>query len=158
PIPDTRLECLYGDNAKVTATADSRGLAHVTIPDLEGSYYLNVRTSRDGLVPMVISWSRTARAPSPPDRFRLEMEKGTVVGGRVLDQDRRPVGGATVVLGVRKRYPGSEQRPNLFYVSTTSDADGRWSFANVPERPDAVEVGVYHHLYLNGEAFFNMDE
>ena len=93
----------------------------------------------------------------PPDRFRFQMEKGVTVGGRVLDQDRRPVAGATVVINVRKHYPDSEQKPDLLFVHTLSGADGRWSFSNVPEQSDAVEVGTYHHLYLTDDQFFEMN-
>ena len=56
--------------------------------------------------------------------------------------------GATVVIRVRKHYPDSEQRPDVSFMSTYTDADGRWSFSNVPEKPDAFGVGTYHHLYL----------
>src|SRR5262249_23690045 len=79
------------------------------------------------------------------------------VGGRVLDQDRRPVAGATVVIHVRKRYADSEQKPDVFFVPTRTDADGRWSFSNVPEQPDAVGVGAYHHFYLTETDWFRVD-
>src|SRR5262249_44146171 len=88
----------------------------------------------------------------------FRMERAVTVGGRVLDQDRRPVAGATVVIHVRKRYADSEQKPDVFFVPTRTDADGRWSFANVPEHPDAVAVGAYHHLYLTERTYFRMDD
>jgi RNA polymerase sigma factor (sigma-70 family) len=157
-IRDAHLECSYEGGAKITATTDSQGTARVTLPDLDGSYYLKVRASRAGFVPLVISWSRTPRSPAPPARFRFQMEKAVTVGGRVLDQDQRPVDGATVVVSVRKQYADSEQKPDLFLVSTKTDADGRWSFSNVPEHPDAVGVGTYHHLYLTELDWFRVDD
>jgi RNA polymerase sigma factor (sigma-70 family) len=108
PIADAHVECAYEgpksayEGAKITATTDSQGMARVSIPDLAGSWYLNVRASRAGLVPLIISWSRTPRSPAPPARFRFQMEKAMTVGGRVLDQNRQPVVGATVVVRVRK--------------------------------------------------------
>src|SRR5262249_19811685 len=163
-IPDTRLECAYEgakgayEGAKITATTDSLGTARVTIPELAGSWYLNVRASRAGFVPLIISWGRTSQSPPPPSPFRFRMEKAVKVGGRVLDQDRRPVAGATVVINVRKGYSNSEQKPNVFFVATQTDADGRWPFSNVPAQPDAVAVGAYHHLYLTERTFFRMDD
>jgi RNA polymerase sigma factor (sigma-70 family) len=157
-IRDAQLECSYEGGAKIMATTDSQGTARVTLPDLDGSYYLNVRASRAGFVPLVISWSRTPRSPAPPARFHFQMEKAVTVGGRVLDQDQRPVDGATVVISVRKRYADSEQKPDVFHVSTKTDADGRWSFSNVPEHPDAVGVGAYHHLYLTDADWFRVDD
>jgi RNA polymerase sigma factor (sigma-70 family) len=164
PIPEAHVECAYEgtksayEGAKLAATTGSQGTARVTIPDLGGSWYLNVRVSREGLVPLVISWSRTSHSPAPPERFRFRMERAVTVGGRVLDQDRRPVAGATVVIHVRKRYADSEQKPAVFFVPTRTDADDRWSFANVPEQPDAVAVGAYHHLYLTERTYFRMDD
>jgi len=69
------------------------------------------------------------------------MEKGTAINGRVVDEDKNPVADATVVVWVVKRYPKSNQRVELRFESIKSDAKGRWSFANVPEAPDEVEVG-----------------
>jgi RNA polymerase sigma factor (sigma-70 family) len=157
PIPGAHVECAH-EGAKITAMTDAQGTARVAIPDLGGSWYLNVRASRAGLVPLVISWSRTPKSPAPPEQFRFRMEKAVSVGGRVLDQDRRPVAGATVVIHVRKRYADSEQKPDVFFVPTRTDADGRWSFCSVPEQPDAVSVGAYHHLYLTETDWFRIDD
>ena len=157
-ISDAHLECSYEEGPKITATTDAQGTARVTIPDLDGSYYFNVRASRAGFVPLVISWSRTPQSPAPPAQFRFRMEKAVTIGGRVLDQDQRPVAGATVAIHVRKRYPDSEQRPDVSFVSTTTDVDGRWSFSSVPEQSEAVSIGTYHHLYLTEQSFFQMDD
>jgi len=62
-------------------------------------------------------------------------------GGRVVDEDKNPVAGATVVVSVRKKYPKSNQQIDMNFKSTKADANGVWSFANVPEAPDAVEMG-----------------
>jgi RNA polymerase sigma factor (sigma-70 family) len=157
-IPDAHIECSYEKGAKVTATTDPHGTARVTITDLAGSFYLNVRASRAGFVPLVLSWSRTSQSPAPPSQFRFRMEKAATIGGRVLDQEQQPVPDATVVILVRKSYADSEQRADLSYVSTKTDADGRWSFSNIPERPDAVGVGTYHHAYLTKQPFFRVDD
>ena len=130
----------------------------MALPDLDGSYYLNVRASRAGFVPLVISWSRTPRSPAPPASFQFRMERAVTVGGRVLDQDHRPVAGATVVIRAGKHYPDSEQRPDVSFVSTETDNDGRWSFSNVPEQSDAIGVGAYHHLHLTEQSFFRVDD
>jgi RNA polymerase sigma factor (sigma-70 family) len=164
PIADAHLECAYEgaqsayEGARLTATTDSQGTARVAIPDLAGSWYLNVKASRAGLVPLVISWSRSSQSPAPPERFRFRMEKAVTIGGRVLDQDQKLIAGATVVISVRKHYPDSDQKANVFFVSTKTDADGRWSFSNVPGQLDSVAVGAYHPLYLTERTYFRMDE
>ena len=57
-----------------------------------------------------------------------------------------------MVVWVNKRYPKSNQRVEIRLASTKADANGRWSFANVPEAPDAVEMGAYHHLFLTDQS------
>jgi RNA polymerase sigma factor (sigma-70 family) len=158
PIGDAHIECLSEGGATISATTDSSGRSLVTIPHLGRSYYLRVKASREGLVPGVISWMRQSGAPSPPARFRFQMEKAVSIGGRVVDQDQRPVPGASVVISVRKEYADSQQKADLFFVRTKTDAEGRWSFSNVPERVDAIAIGTYHHLYLPAEDWFRIDD
>jgi RNA polymerase sigma factor (sigma-70 family) len=158
PIDDAHVECSYEEGARITGTTDAHGMAQVVIPDLDGSYYLNVRASRAGFVPLVISWSRTPRSPAPPASFHFRMEKAVTVGGRVVDQDQLSVAGATVVIRLSKRYPDSQQRPDVSFVSTKTDNDGRWSFSNVPEQSDVIGVGAYHHLYLTERSYFGVDD
>jgi peroxiredoxin/protocatechuate 3,4-dioxygenase beta subunit len=84
-------------------------------------------------------------------------EKATTIRGRVLDDGGQPLAGAVVVVSVRKSYPRSKQWLDVSYDSTSTDAEGRWSFANVPEQPDSVEIGTYHHLYLTDRASFFLE-
>ena len=164
-IRDAQIECAYeGPKSRVRGgenVGDDRlpGERPHTVPDLGGSWYFNVTASRAGFVPLVISWSQNPRSPEPPDPFRFQMEKAVTIGGRVLDQDQRPVAGATVVIkGAKSGYADSEQKPDVFFVPTKTDADGRWSFSNTPEQSDAVAIGCYHHLYLSDQPFFQMDD
>ena len=42
------------------------------------------------------------------------------------------------------------------YESVATDANGRWSFSGVPERPDSIELAAHHPLCLTERASFEM--
>ena len=91
--------------------------------------------------------------PGVPDHILFQMEKATNVRGRVVDPDRKPVAGATVIIEVRKRYPRTPQWVDLGGETARSDADGRWSFTGVPEQPDSVKLAAYDYLHLGDWPF-----
>ena len=92
--------------------------------------------------------------PTPPDRLLFQMEKATTISGRVLDQDQKPIAGATVVIDVSKGYPNPAQWVDLKDETTKTDANGRWSFSCVPEKPDSVKLAAYHYLCLREHSFY----
>jgi peroxiredoxin/protocatechuate 3,4-dioxygenase beta subunit len=154
PLADVRVEGSGGENAAIRATTDAAGSARFLLPDASRVPFLSVKVAREGYVPLRIVWSRKPGPEAPPDHFRFRMEKATRIGGRVLDQDGRPVAGASVVVSAIKRYPDSEQRAGSD-ESATTDAEGRWSCAGIPERADFLSVGVYHHSYLPQRPFYD---
>ncbi len=134
----------YGSNEQPSATTDQMGMARFSIPADCRLFVL--RAGREDRVPLFIQWVRTGNESSLPDRVVFQMEKATAIRGRVVDQDSKPLAGATVVIDVKKDYPGSPQRVNLMFRSTVADADGRWSFSCVPEHPESIQVTAYHDL------------
>ena len=157
PVPDVRLEfSLGGGSKKVPATTAASGTAQFShAADIR---YLYVSASREGFVPQAIRWDSDAASPKPPDHLLFQMEKATTISGRAVDQDEKPVAGATVLVDVAKGYPRSRQWVDFRYESTKTDKDGRWSFASVPARPDSIKLGAYHHLYLQEEPYCFLDE
>ncbi len=157
PVPGIRLEFSLGHGSKkVQAATDGSGLAQFSHPaDVR---YFFVSASREGFVSQAIRWDYDANAPAAPDRLLFQMEKATTVGGRVVDQDGKPMAGATVVIDVSKRYPKSRQWVDFKYESAQTDATGRWSFPGVPEKPDSVKIGVHHPLCLQDRTFIAMED
>jgi thiol-disulfide isomerase/thioredoxin/protocatechuate 3,4-dioxygenase beta subunit len=157
PVPDVRLQLSLLGGKTFSQVTDASGEARFVLSDAGDVRYLLVRASREGFVPQAIHWDYKPNAPTPPERLLFQMEKGTTMGGRVVDEDKNPVAGATVVVSVRKKYPKSNQWVAISFSPTRADANGVWSFANVPEAPDAVEVGTYHHLCLADHAAFRFE-
>ncbi len=157
PVPGVRLEFSLGRGSKkVEAATDGSGIAQFSHP--ADARYFFVSATREGYVSQAIRWDYDANAPAAPDRLLFQMDKTTTVGGRVIDQDRKPMAGATVIIDVSKGYPRSRQWVDFKYETTRTDADGRWSFSGVPEKPDSVKLGVYHPLCLPDRTFIAMED
>jgi hypothetical protein len=92
-----------------------------------------------------------------PDHLLFQMERASTIGGRVLDPAKQPVADATVVVEVKKGYPRSDQWVDLTSETVRTDADGRWSFVNVPAEPDTIRVAVYHPLHLSDQTSFHVE-
>ncbi len=157
PITGINLEFGTGGGSKrISAATGTTGTAHFSHPsDIR---YFFVRATREGLVPQAIQWVPESSAPMPPDHLLFQMEKATTISGRVLDQDQQPLAGATVVVDVFKGYPRSRQWVAIKDASTKTDANGRWSFANVPAQPDSIKLAAYHYLYLAEHSFYVCEE
>ena len=147
PIPGVRLEFSLGRGSKKIAEAtDASGTARFShAADIR---YFYVSASRDGMVSQAIRWDYNANSPAVPDHLVFQMERATTVRGRIVNQDRKPIAGATIYIDVSKGYPKSRQWVDFKYETTMTDADGRWSFSGVPEKPDSVELAAFHPLCL----------
>lgn len=157
PVADVRVRLKLAGEKTLEGTTDATGAVRLVLPDVGKPRFLSATASRAGFVPLAIRWSRSSASPTPPDRLLFQMEKATAIGGLVVDQDQRPIADATVAVRVVKRYPKSEQWIDVSYETTTTGADGRWTFSNIPERPDAVELGAYHHLCLTDRSVYVME-
>jgi|GEM_PF-2559033 len=159
PIPDVKLSSTsYPSSKESSATTNAAGLARFDLPDGTDTQSIYVSAKRKGLVSVDSYWSRNASLTKPPDRISIQMEKGTELGGRVLDQDEQPVIGATVIIQAKKRYPKSELQVRFAPDTTTTDANGRWTFSNVPTDPESISLAAYHHLYLTSETSYQAQE
>jgi RNA polymerase sigma factor (sigma-70 family) len=158
PVPDVQVH-LAGSatESKPSATTDASGSARLTIPDASNIKWMKAFATREGFVPLGINWSYDyPKSVTPPERLLFQMERATTIGGCVVDQDQNPLAGGTVFISASKRYPRSEQWVQVSYESVATDANGRWSFSGVPERPDSIELAAHHPLCLTERASFEM--
>ena len=145
-----------GKESEATSGADGIARFEYSFPGAPGSgRALWISARRKGLVPLMTRWIGETLASEPPDRLLFRTEAGTEVGGRVVDQDDRPIAGAVVVVSVSKKYPGSQQRVYIDGKSVKTDAEGRWTLGGVPERPDSVDVAAYDHLHLTEQTSYH---
>jgi peroxiredoxin len=145
-----------GKESEATSGADGIARFEFSFPGPPGSgRSLWISARRKSLVPLMTRWIGETPASEPPARLLFRTEAGTEVGGRVVDQDDRPVAGAVVVVSVEKKYPGSQQRVYIDDKSVKTDADGRWTLGGVPEHPDSVAVTAYDYLHLTEQTSYH---
>jgi thiol-disulfide isomerase/thioredoxin/protocatechuate 3,4-dioxygenase beta subunit len=157
PVKDVLFELSVAGGKKFEASSDAGGIAcfEYTFPDATGLGFFSITARRDGLVPLAARWIQESPTSRPPDRLLFQTEKGTAIGGRVIDQDDRPLAGAVVIVSLKKSYPRSNQWVDVGYKSIKTDANGHWTMTGVPEQPDSVEIAAYDYLHLTEQTSFH---
>jgi len=161
PMPGVKITLDVGSMPRygpdLEATTDASGIARFTRSLKDEIRQVRVYANCKGYVPQHIQlFMPSSSEESDPILFR--MEKGTTIGGRVLDQHGKPVEGATVCVSLSKDYPRSRQRLNPKSESVKTDAEGRWSFPNVPAHGLSVDLAAYHHECLGDKPFYEYTE
>ncbi|WP_435016739.1 carboxypeptidase regulatory-like domain-containing protein [Tundrisphaera sp. TA3] len=147
-VPDLSIKLVSTGSEELRATTDVNGEARFKLSSGSRSDF-SLSAGRDGLVPLSYRWSKTADSPTPPGRILLLTEKATVIGGKVLDEEGRPLPDAVVVVSVKKTYPRSKQTVGIINASVRTDAEGRWSLRGAPEQSESIEIAAYHYLCLD---------
>ena len=81
---------------KTKTTTNAEGRVTCYLPKGKESYF-RVEISKEGYVPMHAVWQAN-ESEAIPEEFTLETEPGTAIGGVIVNEDNKPVQGATVKL------------------------------------------------------------
>src|SRR5207245_9040494 len=120
---------------------DATGVAQIQLP--KTFHGLRLRASTRPFVPIVafLDQNDLASGKKFPAGFTFRLESGITAGGRVVDEQGKPIAGAKVeVLGanIRARPAHGDGRTAYdVWLATgndaaTTDAEGRWRIRNVP--------------------------
>jgi hypothetical protein len=133
PLPDVILKT--GDQEKQT---DSEGAAAFEVsPNLP----LEVMAYRKGFAPMSMRW----KGGSVPGRFEFRLPETESIGGRIIDEAKKPVANATIAMSVPQRLAGPFVK--MDFLPIKSDAEGRWNCDWTPKDADYMIVEVSHPDY-----------
>jgi protocatechuate 3,4-dioxygenase beta subunit len=107
-----------------------------------------------GFVPLFAHWEQYD-PEQIPKQFTFKLEKGTVIGGMVNDEDGKPIADAKVEVSCS--MPNGEQNRvsvNRWLAeedtARATDAQGRWTLDNVPKGNDIdVAIRVNHPDYVS---------
>ena len=122
------------------------------IPMAPDEQYVSLQAASEVLVPVSLYWRGGGKRP---DHFDLVMEHASGISGTVADQAGQPLAGAKVMCVVNKKYPNGEQLAGN-WTTVTADAQGHWSFDDVPENFDAIQLGAYHRDCLQANPYYEM--
>jgi hypothetical protein len=109
--------------------------------------YLGYAIRMTGYIPMAMRWRGTV-----PAAYTLEMERGQVIGGTVVDDAGQPVVGAKVILRVGR----DTGQPNALFDTvddrvTTGDG-GAWTYDRAPAGFTTAWVGAADPRFISGDA------
>lgn len=141
-------------------TTDADGAARVELP--KSFYILRLWASKKPFVAMFANWEQAelAGGKGVPNEYTFRLEPAVTAGGRIVDEQGKPIGGAKVEVSLsnnpkpthsdgRARYSGS-----FAYGAdaAVTDAEGRWRVDNVPSHPQVeMSLSVFHTDYLSVE-------
>jgi uncharacterized GH25 family protein len=139
---------------------DASGAALVELPKT----YTIVRlwASKRSFVSMFTHWEQDELATGKyiPDEYTIWLERGVTAGGRIVDENDRPIAGAKVQVrtegAAAPARGGSQTRFNTWLATggdaALTDAEGRWRIANVPNNPRVeLRLLVTHPDYVSDE-------
>jgi hypothetical protein len=152
PIPSLTAE-ITTRNA-FTGRTGVDGHVRIPLPAESHPDNFNIRVSGKNYVPKRLYWS----ASNPdlddgifPAAYTMEMERGTRIHGKIVDDAGQPVAGATIILRFTKRYPNPHEQiaailGNSMNSPTKSDAEGNWSFSAAPSNCDEISLAVCENV------------
>lgn len=125
---------------------DAAGVTQVEIPKT----YTIVRlwAFKKPFVTMFASWEQNELAGGHglPAEYTFQLETGVAAGGRIVDEQGKPIAGVTVEVmlasagaNARPAHGDGRVRYNTWLAegadAATTDSNGRWRIANVPNNP-----------------------
>lgn len=133
---------LRGSQTRFYVQSDETGTIGIDLPERISSLDFDIKVP--GYGPYWGKWRPAQTGEKIPGEFVATLESAWTVGGIVVDEQGKPVGGVEVDPSVsyRKR-PGDESSLGVGTRIFTDD-QGRWQFEMVPDSKSSVSVEVSH--------------
>jgi len=128
-----------------THKTDDAGMARVELP--KTYFIVRLRARKRPLVAMRASWEEDelGRGKTMPKEYTFRLESGITLGGRVRDEQGKPLVGAEVPAGSKPANSDGRASYTIGHNPVTTDADGGWRIDGVPNNAeDIVGVSVSH--------------
>ncbi|HZZ28931.1 MAG TPA: carboxypeptidase regulatory-like domain-containing protein [Pirellulales bacterium] len=132
---------------------DADGQVNADLPST--LYILRLWANKSGYVSGFHGWEKDppAKRKPVPEEFTFHLKTGTVMGGTVVDEEGKPIAGATVTIN-------SDPGGLLAYDDLKTDAEGRWKLGTAPpgdklvihviaSHPDFISVRSYYDMNLD---------
>ncbi len=139
---------------------DAAGIARVELPKTYNMLWLSA--GKEPFVTMFSHWGRNelVNGEGVPKEYTMRLESGTTAGGRIVDEQGKPIAGASVQVRLEGNLkPANGDGHTSYHTSlatetdaATTDAEGRWSIDNVPNHAQAeLTLLVSHPQYISDE-------
>jgi protocatechuate 3,4-dioxygenase beta subunit len=152
PLPNISISARVDGQTRAYATDDN---GHAQIDYTEATKYLSVSAKPDHYVPALRSWNPGVRGQGPiPDTFKLEMERGTTVGGLVTNEQGKPIAGVDVQFYFQSK-DDERNRPDagMSRAGARTDGNGRWRSDAVPAEMARIAFSLNHPDYVGDDGY-----
>jgi RNA polymerase sigma factor (sigma-70 family) len=165
PLPGAKIHAGIwteekGFKANHDYETDAAGAAQVELP--KTFYILRLWASKKPFVSMFANWEQNelASGQAVPAEYMFALQRGGTAGGRVVDEQDRPVAGARVQVRLENdpKPAGGDGRTryDMWLAegkdAATTGADGRWHIDRVPNDPKVeLSLLVSHPEYVSDE-------
>ncbi len=160
PIANPGIVIEWG-KVKTSYEGDASGEVALALPSRTPSFfYLRARAA--GYAPMRAFWStrKGQVADELPASFTFAMSRAIKVGGRVVDDQGKPVAGAKVFFsaGDGAALTGLRTEASFFDEEYTTDAEGRWECDLAPPTFNRGSIHVDHPDYARVYEHWSVDD
>ncbi|OHB58170.1 MAG: hypothetical protein A2Y12_07865 [Planctomycetes bacterium GWF2_42_9] len=157
PIAGVRVK---GSESKKKSTTDANGYCKVTLGKKTPDYF-SVYVEKEGFVPMFFNWGKECQR-SIPKEFEFILEKGTVIGGTVVNEENQSVQNAKIKVNyhINQDDPGVPYQNIRDYIIKT-DVNGKWQCDILPARLAEfgnINLEITHEKYATLELWSNQTE
>jgi RNA polymerase sigma factor (sigma-70 family) len=135
---------------------DASGVAEVELP--KNFYILRLWASKKSFVDLFAGWEQNELGSGEklPAEYVFRMERAVTAGGRIVNEEGKPVAGAKVEVRLGKDLKPTHGDGRVSYNwaladrSNMTDADGRWRIENVPDHPRVeLRLVISHPDYVS---------
>ncbi len=155
PIAGVQVRMRSDQDFDARSMTDDAGDAVISV-GASGKDQVQLNVSGTGWAPLVSRWVQSPTEGKIPAEFDFALEKGTTIGGQVVDQDRNPVSGAQLMVSAKKNYPGLPQTLTISDVRLAADAQGRWEYTGLPAQVDGVALAAFQPEFLGESGAFEL--
>lgn len=130
-------------------TTDGAGKCVVMLPkkDIE---FLCVTANHPDFAQQQVRWNRQGDPLQLPASYRLKLQPGSRISGRVTNMAGEPVSGALVevwLLGEESRSSVFREGQAYFCLEVKTDAEGKWFFERFPDDLKGLGIRISHPDY-----------
>jgi hypothetical protein len=154
--PIAGLRVVSNGRNRFTGTTNAEGRVQVTVPAGKDPNVV-LRVSGKNYVPMRLVWApyNPNFRGEIPTEYTLAMERGTKVGGKIVDDGGQPVAGATVILDFQKSSANPHEQFDLSPYNRArqikSGDDGSWTFNSAPVDCDEIGLAAWDYQHVTGD-------
>jgi hypothetical protein len=160
PIPGVKIRASVWTKQAFPANrdffTDPEGKAAISLP--ASLDILRLFAAKPGHIGMFANWDKnmTPDGHLIPETFTFRLEKGSTIGGTVVDEDGKPIEGVRISAMLEidpRRSDGKWPTWNSWLTNEDAHcvtrADGRWSLDNVPPADVEVALMLQHPRFVS---------